>query len=184
MFILASSVCESLQCLISTLMQGGEGGHLLRLTSVVLWRGRDIANKYCWHVCGVPAVYGAHWVCPSSRQHVLPGSTLLSLQGLGSLSKVGPAFHAPPRSKPLRCSGTPQGHSLFWVCIFVPFPGLSSSGDQVFGKWTVPGGPCILITSPVPASFPDVLCVSSGELISGCNPPGRCQPSRIPGKRG
>ena len=27
-----------------------------------------------------------------------------------------------------------------------------------------------------------VLYVSSGELISGCDPPGRCQPSRIPGR--
>ena len=30
---------------------------------------------------------------------------------------------------------------------FVPFPGLSSSGDQVTGECTVPGGPCVLITS-------------------------------------
>ena len=29
-------------------------------------------------------------------------------------------------------------------------------------------------------AFSGVLCVSSGELISGCNPPGRCRPSRIP----
>ena len=27
-----------------------------------------------------------------------------------------------------------------------------------------------------------VPCVSSGELISNCSPPGRCQPSRIPGR--
>ena len=27
-------------------------------------------------------------------------------------------------------------------------------------------------------------CVSSGELISGCNPPGGCHPSRIPGRLG
>ena len=38
---------------------------------------------------------------------------------------------------------------------FVPFPGLNSSGDQVLGEHTVPGGPCILFTSPVPgAEFP------------------------------
>ena len=35
---------------------------------------------------------------------------------------------------------------------FVPFPGPSSSGDQVLGKCTVPGGPCILIASPVLAA--------------------------------
>ena len=28
----------------------------------------------------------------------------------------------------------------------------------------------------------DVPCASSGEVISGCGPPDRCQPSRIPGK--
>ena len=59
---------------------------------------------------------------------------------------------------------------------FVPFPGLSTSGDQVLGKHTILGGQCILITFPVPG----VLCVSSEELISGYNPPGRCQPSSIP----
>ena len=57
---------------------------------------------------------------------------------------------------------------------FVPFPDLSSSGNNVLGACTVPGGPCILITSPVPAAqfsgFParalsQVLHVSS-ELIS------------------
>ena len=44
--VLASSVCWSLQCLISALTQGGGGGHFLRLPcSVVLWGGRDVANK-------------------------------------------------------------------------------------------------------------------------------------------
>ena len=82
LFILASSVCKSLQGLILPLTQGGEGGHLFRLTcSVVLWGGRDTANKYHWCVWGVLAVYGPHWVCPSSRQRVLPGSPLLRLQG-------------------------------------------------------------------------------------------------------
>ena len=48
-----------------------------------------------------------------------------------------------------------------------------------------PSGWCV-ITSQVPVTqFPGsaisgVLCVSSGELISDCDPPGRCQPSRIP----
>ena len=48
---LASSVCWSLQCLISILTQGGGGGgqfffFFFRLTySVVLWGGRDAANK-------------------------------------------------------------------------------------------------------------------------------------------
>ena len=61
LFILASSVSESLKCLVFPLTQGGEGGHLFRLTcSGVLWGGRDTANKYRWCVWGVLAVYGPH----------------------------------------------------------------------------------------------------------------------------
>ena len=53
----------------STLTEGGEGGHLFRLTcSVVLWGGRNAANKYHWHVWGVLAVSVPHWVCPRSWQ--------------------------------------------------------------------------------------------------------------------
>ena len=74
---------------------------------------------------------------------------------------------------------------------FVPFPGLSSSGDQVLGKHTLPGGWCILSPpSPSPlvswvhhkSAISGVPCVSSGELISDCDPPGRGQPSRISGR--
>ena len=45
------------------------------------------------------------------------------------------------------------GHRPGWAVRFVPFPGPSSSGDQVLGECTVPGGPCVLITSPVPAAW-------------------------------
>ena len=51
------------ECLISTLTQEDEGGHLFKLTcSVVLWGRRNTANKYHWHVWGLLAVYGPHWV--------------------------------------------------------------------------------------------------------------------------
>ena len=64
------------------LTQGGQGGHLFRLTgSVMLWGGRDSTNKYRWCVWGVLTVFGLHWVCPSS-QHVFSRSTLLRLQGV------------------------------------------------------------------------------------------------------
>ena len=44
--VLASAVCWSRQCLISTLTQGGGSEYIFRLTcSVVLWGGRDAANK-------------------------------------------------------------------------------------------------------------------------------------------
>ena len=103
-----SYVCKS-QCLISTLTQGGKGGNLFRLTcSVVFLGGRDSLNKFHWHVWGVFAVYGPHWVCPSSRWCVLPGSTLPSLQG------------ALPRSKPLRFLGNLKEHRLGWACVLCP----------------------------------------------------------------
>ena len=72
-----------------------------------------------------------------------------------ALSLVDPAFHALPRSKSLRFSGVLQGHRPRWTMHFVPSPGPSHSGDWVLGKHTVPGGPCILCTSLVPATqFP------------------------------
>ena len=106
-----------------------------------------------------------------------------------------------------------QGNCLKWALGCIHFPGLShsGSGSWVMHKctdlvgpafWALPrseqfrtrclastlspaGGVC-LITSPVPnrCAVSGVLCVSSGELISRCNPPGRCQPSRIPGSLG
>ena len=113
LFILASSVCKSLQCLISALTQGGEIGHLFRLTcSVVLWGGRNTASKYHWHVWGVLAVSGPHWICPSSRWCVLSWSTLLRLQV------------------------TLQGNSPRQALGCMHFPGLSfsGSGSRVFHK--------------------------------------------------
>ena len=81
LFILASSACTSLQCLISALIQGGEGGHLFRLTcSIVLWGGKNTANKHHCHVWGVFTVYGPHWIFPSSWWYVFSQSTLLRLQ--------------------------------------------------------------------------------------------------------
>ena len=64
----------------------------------------------------------------------------------GELSKAGPVFHALPRSKLLRFrfSGTPQRHRLGLSMCLVFFPGPSSSGDQVFGKLTLPTGRCVL----------------------------------------
>ena len=59
----------------------------------------------------------------------------------------------------LSCSGS--GSWIFHKgtdlvgCAFRPFPGPSSSGDQVLGECTVPGGLCILINSLVSAAqFP------------------------------
>ena len=110
----------------------------------------------------------------------------------GALSQVGPALCALPRYKSLRFLGASQGHRPRWAVHFVHFPGLNSSGNWVLGEHTVPGGLCILCTSLVLADqFPGcthegtvscVLCVSSGDLISGCETPARYLSSRIPGR--
>ena len=123
LFILASSLWWSLQCLVSALTQGGDVGHLFRLTcSAMLWGGRNTTNKYHWCAWGVLAVSGPHWVCspcPRSRLTacVLSQSTLLRLQVALQLSKAG-----------LGC---------------VPFAGLSHSGSdsQVLHKGADSDGP-------------------------------------------
>ena len=55
-----------------------------------------------------------------------------------------------------------------WAMHLIHLPGSSRSVSQVCHESTVPG----------------VLCVSSGDLISGCDTYGRYQLSRIPGRRG
>ena len=123
LFILAAFVCESLQCLISTLTQGGKGGHLFSLTcSVVLWGGRNTANKYHWHVWGVLAV-SCTGFAPAQG---LCAFMVYTSQALGCsawvLSKGGPGLCALLRSKPLRFkfSDSPQRHRLGWACVLCP----------------------------------------------------------------
>ena len=111
----------------------------------------------------------------------------------GVLSKADPVFHALLRSKPLsfRFSGTPQGHILGWACILCPSQvrGAQATRCLVSTLSQVCGASCHL-PSPSPSvswvrhknAISGVPCVSSGELISDCDPPGRCQPSRIPGR--
>ena len=85
--------------------------------SVVLWGGRNTANKYHWCVV---TVIQPHWVCPRLRRVCFPSvhgsdSRLLCWE----LSDVGPGFHALPRSKAFmfRFSGTPQRCRLGWACV-------------------------------------------------------------------
>ena len=153
---MASSACRSLQYLISPLTQGGEGGHLLRLTcSVVLWGGRNTANRYQWRVWGLLAVYGPHWVCPSSGQRVLSGSTLLRSQvALQGTVQCGPCISCTSQvsAAQVQVLGYSARAQTWLGMRFVPFPGPSSSGDQVLGECTVLGGPCVLVTTLVLAA--------------------------------
>ena len=95
----------------------------------------------------------------------------LSCSGSGSwvlhkgTDSVGPASCALPRSEQLRQPGAWQAQSL-----------------QVGGAFYHLPHPSRLVFWVRSAhAFSDVLCVSSGELISGCDPAGTCQLSRIPG---
>ena len=113
----------------------------------------------------------------------------------GELSKVGPGLHALPRSKPLRFrfSGTRQRHRLVWACVLCPSQVRAAQATRCLASTLSPGG-IPPYASPVPATrFPwcvvgmpstGVLCVSSRELIPGCNHPSGCQLSRIPGSLG
>ena len=84
----------------------------------------------------------------------------------GELSKVGPGLCALPRSKQLRQPGAWRLHS----------PQVGSASYQI------PCPSCSVSWMRSRSAVSGVLCVSSGELISGCDPPGGCQPSRIPGR--
>ena len=80
---------------------------------------------------------------------------------------VGPAFCALPRSEQLRRPGAWRVHTPHVWCI------LSPPHSQPVGflgaRWAI---------------VSVALCVSSGELISGCNPRSGCHLSRIPGSLG
>ena len=123
----------------------------------------------------VPATLGL----PPLTACVLSPSTLLRLQA--GLQGAGPELHALPRPKPLRFgfSSSPQKSRP----AFCAFPGRSSSGSQELDEHTLPG-----CRAPSPLRGPSFSfwacwfgapCVSSVELVSSCDPPVRCQPSRI-----
>ena len=159
-----------------------------RLTClVVLWGGRNTANKYHWRVWGVLTVSRPHWGCPHSRCvcfHGLhfSGSRLLCWE----LSEAGPGLRALPRSKPLRFrfSGIPQRRRLGWAFVLWPSQVRAAQVTRCLASAVAPSWRLRLIASPVPATwvfwvdngcaFSGVPCLSSGELISGCDPPGGC----------
>ena len=132
---------------------------------------------------------------PQLTAPVLSRSTLLRFQ-VALQSKAGSGLHAFPRSKPLRFRfwGTPQRHRLGWACTLCPSQDRAAQATRCLARALSLGRGVHLITSPIPAAwfpgccsgsaFSGVSCVSSVELISGCDPPGRCQPSRIPGRLG
>ena len=154
LFVLASSVCWSLQCLISALTQGGGGDHFFRLIcSVMLWGWRNTANKYHWRVL---AVARPHWVCPCSWRVCFPcihclGSGLLCWE----LSEAGPKLYALLRSKPLRFRflGTPQRHRLDWACVLCSSQVWAAQVTRCLVGAVAPRWGLQLIASPIPAAW-------------------------------
>ena len=180
-----ASVCRSLQCLISTLTQAGRGGLLFRFTcSVVLWGGRATADKCHWPVWGALTVFQPHWVCPRSRCMCFPhlhcsGSRLLYRERALSYVHFPGLSHSSSGFQVLHKDADSVGPA------FCAFPGWSSSGSQELDEHTLPRCSAPYPLRSVSLSFrtfwSGASCVSSGKLISGCNPPGGCQPSRISG---
>ena len=124
----------------------GGGGHFFRLTcSVVLWGGRDAANKYHWHVWGVLTVSWPHGAC------TFP---LYTSQALGcsarELSEAGPGLCAVLRSKLLRFrfSGSPQRGRLGWACVLCPSQVRAAQATRCLASG-LPRWGVHLITSPV-----------------------------------
>ena len=129
LFILASSVCKSLQYIIFARTQGGETDHLFRLTcSVVLLAWRDTANKMSLACVGSACSVWTTLVWHSPRWHVLLGSALLRLHS------------------------DLQWHCPRWALHLLPFPGLSHSGSWVLCKGSDLVGVCVLCPSQVRAA--------------------------------
>ena len=109
----------------------------------------------------------------------------------GKLSKAGPVLCALPRSKLLRFrfSGTPQRRRLSWVCVLCPSQVQAAQVTRCLASTLSSGGWCVIL--PPQSQLLSFLgapqehhlrCAVSflGELISYCDPPGRCQLPRIP----
>ena len=127
-----------------------------RLTcSVVLWGGRNAANKYHWCLWGVLTMSQPHWVCPCSQRACFP-----SLHCLGSrllcqeLSEAGPGLYALPRSKLLRFRflDTPQRRRLGWDCVLCPSPVRAAQVTRCLASAVAPTWGLRLVASPIPAA--------------------------------
>ena len=150
--VLASSVCWSLQCLISTLTQGGRW--------LSLFLGSLVQSR-----CGVGGTLQTNNTgeCSQCLSHTGPvpshgahssGSRLLHQEP----SEAGPGLHAPPRSKLLRfrhlCS--PQRRRLGWASVLCPS---QVRAAQVFGEHSR----CDLL--PFPSLLPSFLGAQLAPLL-------------------
>ena len=114
--------------------------YLGSLVQLCCWEGRTLQVNITG-VCGVCLQCLGHTgFAPSHSVCAFP---VYTAQAPGcpaeELSKGGPGLHALPWSRPLRFrfSGTPQSQTRLGLH-FVPFPGPSSSGDQVLEECNTP----------------------------------------------
>ena len=175
-FVYLASVCRSLQCLISALTQAGGGGLLVRFAgSVALRGGRGTAYKCHWRVCG-------HLQCSGHTEFApLTGVCSPRLRCSGYRLLYGEQALCRARFQFL---GSPQKHRLGWACVLCLPARAAQAARSLTGALSL--GAVRLIPSAVPASVsvstnPVRACVCSGKLVSSCDPPSGCQPSRISG---
>ena len=137
--VLDSSVCWSLQCLVSALTQSGWWRtfffFFLRLTcSVALWGRREGCCKQITLACacsasatlGLPPVHGACSLSAYAAQALGCFSGNHPWPALGCLYFPGPSRSGSGTRVVLRGADSQLGLR------FVPFPDPSSSGDEVF----------------------------------------------------
>ena len=140
--------------------------HLRSLVRLCCGEGRTLRTNISG-VCGERSWCMDHTVLAAA--HSVSGSTLLRLQGAlqGCCPKQALHFvHFPGPS----CSGLGS-----WDLVgraFCALPGQSSSGDQVLGECTVPGRLCILITSPVLATWSHRCAVRALSQVCRASPLG------------
>ena len=149
----------------------------------MLWGGRGTADKYHWCVWGVLTVSWPHWVCPHSRRvcfsclhctgfRLLYRERALSCVYLPGLSRSGSG------SRVLHKAADSVGTASCTL------PVRAAQGTRSLMSALSPGA-VRLLPSPSKPQFPcaplGAPCVCSGERPSGCDPPGKCQPSRISG---
>ena len=133
---------------------------------------------------------GGHLQCFShtgfAPTHGMCAFPIYTAQAPGCSTWAGPELCALPRSKPLRFRflGIPQRHRLSWACVLC-LPRQEQLRQPE--AWWTPSLQVQCALSPpwsqpqFPVRWFGACCVSSGELISDCDPPSRCQPSRISG---
>ena len=144
LFILASTFCWSLQCLISALTQGGKGGHLFRLTCSIVVQGGGTLQTNITGMCGECLQRLGH--IGFAPAHDKCSFLVCTAQAPGfsaeELSKAAPGFRALPRSKLLRFrfSGTPQRLRLGWASVLCPSQVQAAQATRCLMSTVSPGG--------------------------------------------